>query len=288
METSMGTIRQKTVGKAATLSGIGLHAGDRATLTVKPAAEGSGICFVRVDRPGRPQVRALATNVVDVRRGTTIKSGDCMVFTVEHVMAALHAAGVDNALVEMDGPEPPIADGSAQDYWALVMEAGVVEQSAPAEVFAPAAPLCVQMGATKLAIFPDDCLRVTCVIDFGATPLDAQYYSDKVTPELFGAELAPARTFVVYKDLEQLIGMGLVKGGSLDNAIIIHDGAVISKEGLRYPNELARHKALDVVGDIFLVGKRVVGHVVAYKPGHPANVALAGKMIEQEMQAKGN
>jgi len=284
----MDIIKQKTLGKAATLSGIGLHSGDRAILTLKPAPEGTGVCFARVDLPGRPMVRALATNVVDVRRGTTIKSGDCLVFTVEHIMAALHAAGVDNALVEMDGPEPPIADGSAQDYWALVLEAGVVEQTAPAEFFAPSAPLCVQMGGTKVAIFPDDCLRVTCVIEFGATPLDAQYFSDKVTPELFGSEIAPARTFVLYKDLEQLIGMGLVKGGSLDNAIIIHDGAVISKEGLRYPNELARHKALDVVGDLFLVGKRVRGHVIAYKPGHPANVALAGKMIEQEMQAKGN
>ena len=160
------------------------------------------------------------------------------------------------------------------------MASGVVEQDAPARYWKVESPLTVSQGDTKLVVFPDEKFRISCIISYGATPLDSQFFSGTVTPETFGGDIAQARTFVLYRELEQLLAMGLVKGGSLDNAIIIHDGAIISKEGLRQPDELVRHKVLDVIGDLYLVGRRVKAHVLAYKPGHPANVAMALKMIQ--------
>lgn len=278
----MSAVKQRTVAGRTFYSGIALHTGVRASLAIAPADAGSGIVFSRVDLPGKPRVKAVATNVVDVRRGTTIKDGDAVVLTVEHVLASLHAFGIDNALVEMDGPEPPIADGSAKPYWEMLLQSGAVEQDADVDFWTASEPIAMAQGEVKLAIFPDDKFRISCIVDYGATPLDAQSFSGTVTPETFGSGIAPARTFAMYREIEQLISMGLAKGGSLDNAIIIHDGAIISKDGLRFENELVRHKVLDIVGDLFLVGARVRAHVIAFKPGHPANVAMALRMIEQK------
>jgi UDP-3-O-acyl N-acetylglucosamine deacetylase len=248
---------------------------------MKPGPPDSGVLFRRVDMPGTPDIRALATNVVDVRRGTTISNGKSFVMTVEHVLSALHAANIDNALVEMDGPEPPIADGSALPYLKMIEGAGIVQQDAPAKYWTAKAPLIVEERDTKVIIVPADALKITCIVAFGATPLDAQYHSMTVDTASFKEQIAPCRTFCIYRELAQIIAMGLAKGGSLDNAIIMHDGAMICKDGLRFPNELVRHKMLDIVGDLFLCGSRVKAHVIAVKPGHPSNVELAKAMIAQ-------
>lgn len=273
---------QKTVRKSVESGGIALHTGVRATLRVMPAPANSGVMFRRVDQPGAPSVRALASNVVDVRRGTTIRNGNAVVSTVEHLMASLHAAGIDNALVDMDGPEPPIFDGSAKVFWDMVRDAGSVEQDAPAQYAVVREPISFQMGDTKISIFPDESFRISCMIDFGATVLDAQTYSSPVNADTFANGLSTARTFVIYHELKQLVSLGLVKGGSLDNAIIMHDGAIFCIDGLRFPDELVRHKVMDIVGDLYLVGRRIKGHVIAYKPGHPANVALAQKIMQHQ------
>ncbi len=255
-------------------------------MNILPAPENAGITFRRVDMPGKPEVRALASNVVDVRRGTTIanKENGAIVFTVEHIMSALHAHGIDNAMVEMDGMEPPIADGSALPYFKIIEEAGVLEQEAEAKIFTPDRVLFVDGGATKVMIAPADKLEVTCTTSFAGCPFDPQFFSTEITTEIYGRELAGARTFVQYSDLKQLIAMGLVKGGSLDAAAIINDGAIICKEELRFSNEIVRHKILDLVGDIYLCGYRVHGTVVAVKPGHPRNVELAGLMQKMIME----
>ncbi|HPN84015.1 MAG TPA: UDP-3-O-acyl-N-acetylglucosamine deacetylase [Victivallales bacterium] len=273
--------KQKTLAGESFFSGIALHTGSRAMLRMKPAPANSGVIFKRVDLAGKPEVKAFAGNVVDVRRGTTIASGEAKVYTVEHVLAALHALGIDNALIEMDGPEPPIADGSSTPYVEMIREAGQKTLDEDVDFFVVKEAVEVEDGATKTRIVPYDGLKISCSVAYGVSPLDAQEFSDIISPDLFSSQIAPARTFCLYKELEQLIRMGLVKGGSLDNAAVIHNGAIICKEELRFENELARHKVLDVIGDLFLLGARVKGHVITTRPGHPTNVMLAKKLLQK-------
>ena len=280
--------KQQTVVNSAVYSGIALHSGARSAVRVQPAPENTGIVFRRVDLPGRPEVRALASNVVVVRRGTTIASGNAVVFTVEHIMSALNAFHIDNCIVEMDGMEPPIGDGSSLPYCRMLREAGVQVQEAEAKVFTPASPLYVEGGHTRLVIVPGPELRIACTTSFPGCPIDPQFYEfTATTPDAYETEIAGGRTFVVFGDLQQLLAMGLVKGGSLDAAAIIHDGAIICKEALRYPNEIVRHKILDIVGDVYLSGCRITGTIIAIKPGHPKNVELAG-MLQKEIMAANN
>ena len=280
--------KQQTVVNSAVYSGIALHSGARSAVRVQPAPENTGIVFRRVDLPGRPEVRALASNVVDVRRGTTIASGNAVVFTVEHIMSALNAFHIDNCIVEMDGMEPPIGDGSSLPYCRMLREAGVQVQEAEAKVFTPASPLYVEGGHTRLVIVPGPELRIACTTSFPGCPIDPQFYEfSATTPDAYETEIAGGRTFVDFGDLQQLLAMGLVKGGSLDAAAIIHDGAIICKEALRYPTEIVRHKILDIVGDVYLSGCRITGTIIAIKPGHPKNVELAG-MLQKEIMAANN
>ena len=284
---------QRTLAGSARLSGIALHSGARVAVRIEPAEENTGIVFRRVDLPGAPEVRALASNVVEVQRGTTIASGEARVYTVEHIMSALHALRVDNCVVEMDGMEPPICDGGALPFVEMIKSAGIVEQSAPAVYFTPKAPVAVVQGGARVVVIPDaEKLRISCVTSFRGCPFDPQFCEfEAEDPEKYCSEIAPARTFVDYGDLKMLLAMGLCKGGSLDAAAIIHDGAIICRDSLRYQNEVVRHKILDLVGDLYLCGRRVVGKVVAIKPGHPRNVELAGlleKMIAETASKQEN
>ncbi len=274
---------QNTVKKEVVVSGITLHTGVRANLRILPAPENTGIIFRRIDMPGKPEVAAVAGNVIDVRRATTIasKTTGAFVVTVEHIMASLHASRIDNAIVEMDGPEPPIADGSAKAYFFGIQEAGIQEQSAPAKYWTATEPIRIDEGDTHLLLEPADHFEIDCNVEYGATPLDKQHFSCIVTPETFGKELSDSRTFCIFRELTQLIGAGLVKGGSLDNAVIMHDGAIISKDGVRHPEGFARHKMMDMVGDLYLTGMRVHAKITASKPGHPTNVKLAAAMLAQ-------
>lgn len=275
--------KQHTLQKSTIYSGIALHTGVRSTLRFLPSDANSGIVFRRVDLPGKPEVAALANKVVDVRRGTTIGEGECVAHTVEHIMASLHAMQIDNAVIEMDGPEPPIADGSSLPFWKVLKEAGTAEQNAEANYFMPDKPLFVDAGVTTLVLLPQEeaVLRISCTTSFKGCPIDPQYLDIVINTESFDQDICGARTFVNYSDLGQLIAMGLCKGGSLDNAEIIHDGAIICKDGLRYTDEIVRHKILDLTGDLYLCGRRVLGHVIAVKPGHHRNVELAGLIMKQ-------
>ena len=279
--------KQNTVKGPAIVKGIALHTGARAALRILPAPPDTGIIFRRVDMPGAPEVTANARNVVDVRRATTIASRTtgAFVVTVEHIRSSLHAACVDNAVIEMDGPEPPIADGSALPYFEGIMEAGIEEQDAEAKYWTAKAPIVIEEGSAMLALAPADDLRISFVTEYGYSGLDTQFFSCQITPENFRKDLEGARTFCPYKELEQVIAAGLAKGGSLDNAIILHDGALICKDDLRYPNELVRHKIMDMVGDLYLVGKRVKAHVMSVKSGHSTHCKLAMAMLQQEAAA---
>ncbi len=271
---------QQTVAKSAFFSGIALHTGARATVRLQPAPEDTGIVFRRVDLPGAPEVKALASNVVDVQRGTTIASGKAIVYTVEHIMSALHACKVDNCIVEMNGMEPPIADGSSLAFYNMIREAGIQVQNKPARTFTPDVPVAAVGGKTQVILLPDpEKLSISCVTSFKNCPFDPQFYQYELEQETYAKEIAPGRTFVDYSDLRMLLSVGLCKGGSLDAAAIIHDGAIICKDELRFENEIVRHKIMDAIGDIYLAGCRITGKLVAVCPGHPKNVELAGKLL---------
>lgn len=270
--------RQRTLGATVSASGIALHTGNRVKITLKPAAPNTGIRFRRTDLPGQPEVQAHVSNVVDTRRGTTISEGAASVHTVEHLLAAANALGLDNALVEMAGPEPPVGDGSSVIFVELLKEAGLVEQDAPRAYITLDHPYWYSNGETHVVALPDSVFRLSCSVKYNATILDCQYLSLEVNEDNFLNQLQKARTFCLFHEIEFLIRNNLIRGGSLDNAVVIKGDAILSKDGLRYPDEFVRHKTLDMVGDLFLLGARLKAHVIGIKPGHPANVELARRI----------
>ena len=210
-----------------------------------------------------------------VERATTIAEGNVKVQTVEHVLSALAGLGVDNAIIEMDANEPPIGDGSAAPYVELIKRAGIVAQEGQAPLFGVHEPVHLETKTGSLmTVVPDEKFRISCT-QAGPDGRFTQFYSTEITPEIFEKEIAPARTFVFYEDVKPLMDKGLIKGGSLESAIVIRGESVLSKEPLRFPDEFARHKILDIVGDLALFGRRIKGHVIAVKPGHGPNTELA-------------
>jgi UDP-3-O-[3-hydroxymyristoyl] N-acetylglucosamine deacetylase / 3-hydroxyacyl-[acyl-carrier-protein] dehydratase len=274
---------QQTLRQAVTYSGVGLHSGNRVAMTFLPAAAGSGIRFRRTDLDGKPEIEARIENVFETNRSTTLAKGSVKVHTVEHVLSAFSGLGIDNAVVELDANEPPIADGSAREYARMLHTAGIVSQSDKRDVYSVKAPLEVRTGETTLSIFPHDGFKVSC------TSADkegrfTQFYSVDLSPETWETEVAAARTFCFYEEIEYLIKNGLIRGGSLENAVVIRDDAVLTNEPLRYSEEFVRHKILDIIGDLALVGRPLAGHVIAIKPSHSANCELARLITEQMRQ----
>jgi UDP-3-O-[3-hydroxymyristoyl] N-acetylglucosamine deacetylase/3-hydroxyacyl-[acyl-carrier-protein] dehydratase len=274
-------IPQQTLATRASLTGTALHTGEKVTLTLHPAPPGTGRKFRRSDLPDEPTIDAKIENVKTVERATTIAEGNVKVQTVEHVLSALAGLGVDNAIIEMDANEPPIGDGSAGPYVELVRRAGIVAQEGQAPVFGVHEPVHMESRSGSLmTVVPDEKFRISCTQQ-GPDGRFTQFYSTEITPEIFEKEIAPARTFVFYEDVKPLMDKGLIKGGSLESAIVIRGDSVLSKEPLRYPDEFARHKILDIVGDLALFGRRIRGHVIAVKPGHGPNTELARAMSRQ-------
>jgi UDP-3-O-[3-hydroxymyristoyl] N-acetylglucosamine deacetylase / 3-hydroxyacyl-[acyl-carrier-protein] dehydratase len=270
---------QKTIKEPQTVSGVGLHTGSPAKLTFQPAPANFGIRFCRVDLPERPVVNALVEYVKDTQRGTTLEKDSVSVHTVEHVLAALAGFGIDNCLVELDGPEPPILDGSSQQFSAALTAAGVENLNAKRNFFAPEAPVFHQQGDTSLVILPSDKLTVSCTIQFPQQRLESQHLTLEIGDGVFAREIAPARTFCFYEEVKPLMEAGLIKGGSLECAVVIKQDEILSKEALRFSDEFVRHKILDILGDITLLGQPIRGHVIAVRPGHEANVALTKKLF---------
>ena len=272
---------QHTLGKSASLSGTSLHTGEKVTLKLQPAPVDHGIKFKRKDLQDEPTIDAKIDNLKTVERATTIGEGAMRVHTVEHVLAALAAMGVDNAVVEMDANEPPIGDGSALAYAEAIRKGGIVPQEAPREVFIVREPIHVETkGGSLLVVLPDDKFRISCT-QVGPEGRFTQFFSTEITPAIFEREIAPARTFVFYEDVQQLMEKNLIKGGSLENAVVVRGEAVLSKEALRFTDEFVRHKILDIIGDLALCGHRIRGHVIAVKPGHGPNAELARALVRE-------
>ena len=272
---------QQTLEKSATLTGTSLHTGEKVRLTLHPAPPGTGRKFKRCDLPDEPILEATIDNVRNVERATTIADGSVKVQTVEHVLAALAGLEVDNAIIEMDANEPPIGDGSALPFVELIKQAGIVAQAAPRAIYELHEPVHLETKTGSLmTVVPDDKFRISCT-QVGPDGRFAQYFSTEITPEIFEKEIAPARTFVYYEDVKPLMDKGLIKGGSLESAIVIRGESVLSKEPLRFKDEFARHKILDIIGDLALFGPRLCGHVIVVKPGHGPNTELARVLAKQ-------
>jgi len=271
------TWNQRTVAKRVTCTGVGLHSGKPASLTLAPAPADSGITFVRMDLG--VEIAARNEHVLDTMLSTTIGVGQARVATVEHVLAALAGMGVDNCRVEVEGPEIPILDGSAAPFVALIQEAGTRPLKAGRRFLVMEKAVEVRDGDKLARLEPADGFTVDFRADFNHPLITNQPLRLAVNERTFEREVARARTFCFRRDIERMQAAGLAKGGSLENAIVVDEFAILNPEGLRFPDEFVRHKVLDAIGDLALCGMAVVGALVAVKSGHAMNQALVRKVL---------
>ncbi|MDQ8194983.1 bifunctional UDP-3-O-[3-hydroxymyristoyl] N-acetylglucosamine deacetylase/3-hydroxyacyl-ACP dehydratase [Coraliomargarita sp. SDUM461004] len=277
-------MKQRTILREVSIKGKSLHTGEEVNLTLKPAPENSGVVFRRIDLFGKPELKPLIDLVDDLVRSTTIADGHAKVHTIEHVLSALSGCGVDNVIIEMDASEPPILDGSAKHFVNLIQQAEPVEQDAEREYFELEEPISVTRGNSSIIALPHNGFRITCTSadDRG---IHTQHLSLDIDPETYIAQVAPARTFTIYEDIEELLKLGKIKGGSLDSAIVIKGDKIVSKEPLRFKDEFVRHKMLDIIGDITLVGMPIKAHIVGVRPGHALNAELS-KVLRKKLLEK--
>jgi len=268
---------QRTVAKRVSCTGVGLHSGRPGTLTLAPAVADAGISFVRMDVG--VEIPAKSELVVDTTLSTSLGNGKTRIATVEHVMAALHGMGIDNCRVEVDGPEVPILDGSAAPFVCLIHEAGVRLLPAGKRYLVIEQPVEMREGDKLARLDPGDGFSVDFTADFGHPLITNQSFRMAISDRVFEREVARARTFCFLKDIERMQAMGLAKGGSLENAIVVDEFSILNPDGLRFPDEFARHKVLDAVGDLALLGLPVAGHLTAVKSGHALNQALVRKVL---------
>ncbi len=277
-------MKQRSIQREVTVKGKALHTGDDVTLTLKPAPAGHGIIFRRVDIYNKPEIRPHVSLVSDLVRSTTLSSGHTKVHTVEHVLSALHGCGIDNVVIEMNASEPPILDGSARPFVEAIKEAVPVEQDADRKYYVLDAPVSVSRNASSMVALPYDGLKISCTStdDRG---VHTQHLSLEIDPETYMEQVAAARTFTIYEEIEELLRMGKIRGGSLENAVVLKGDKILSKEPLRFKDEFVRHKILDIIGDIFLLGVPIKAHIIAMRPGHAVNSELTQALFERMDEA---
>ncbi len=270
---------QRTLERPASCDGVGLHSGATAHLTLRPAPPDSGIVFVRTDLERPVAIPARTEFVVDTSMATTLGKDGARVSTVEHLLAALVGLGIDNARIEVDGPEVPIMDGSAAPFVALVEEAGIREQDEAKTLLVVKKAVTVREGEKEATLLPGRGFSIECTIDFRHPLIAEQKLVVGIAPPEFSRDLARARTFGFLKDVERLKQAGLGRGGSLENAIVVDEFSILNPEGLRFPDEFVRHKILDAVGDLALAGHSVVGHLKVSRSGHALHHALLRQLL---------
>ena len=273
-------MKQRTILRESSVSGKSLHTGEEVTLTLKPAPEDTGIVFRRTDLYGKPELKADVSLVTELVRSTTLSSGHAKVHTVEHILSALSGCAVDNAIIEMGASEPPILDGSAKHFVNLIQKAEPIEQTKERKVFNLKEPISITEGNRSIIALPSDKLKITCTSsdDRG---IHTQHLTLEIDPDVYMAQIASARTFTIYEDIEELLKLGKIQGGSLDSAIVIKGDKILSKEPLRFKDEFVRHKILDILGDISLLGCSLNAHIVAVRPGHALNAGLTRALAEK-------
>lgn len=279
--------RQRTLGKVVSLSGVGLHSGKKVTITFKPANADTGVVFCRIDLPNHPVIPANVKYARESVRCTSIGVDETVVHTVEHVLAALAAHQIDNLVIEISEREPPAAGGCATPYLEMIDEAGVVEQEKETPRYRLRHPIHFSHGETHIVAVPSDHYQVSYTVDYPKVPaIRSQYCSVAVNLKTFREEIAPCRTFALYEEIKPLIEAGLAQGGNLENAVVIKGDEVLNEGGLRFPNEMVRHKVLDLIGDLSLVGSEFLAHVIAIRTSHQANVAFARELYNHLMGEK--
>ncbi len=272
---------QKTIKKSVEFEGVGIHTGEKVLVRFKPAEPDTGVNFVRLDLPGKPSIPANANSIAYRMRRTSLKREGAEVHTVEHLMAALNGMGIDNLVIEINGPEVPGGDGSSLTFVQLLKEAGIVTQKLPKKIFEIKSPIAVSEEDVTLVALPcDDGLTISYTLDYNIPSVGSQYFSIRVNEDSFERELAPARTFCLNSEVEELQKQGLGKGASYENTLVISDKGVVNND-LRFPDEFVRHKILDLLGDLYLVNATLKAHVVANKSGHPTNMKLVKKILEE-------
>ena len=274
-------IWQKTVAQPLSFSGIGLHSGRRVEATLYPASANQGVSFVRADLPGRPQIQAHYSRVVDSTRATSLGENGTTLATVEHLLAALGGLGVDNARVEVHGPELPIMDGSAAPFTRMIAEAGLRSLAWPRSFLMVRETVELRQGDQWMRVRPG-MPRITYTIDFEHPLIRRQRYTVPLRSENFMSEIAPARTFGFLKEVQFLQKRGLARGGSLDNAVVLDEGGVLNPGGLRFPEECVRHKILDAMGDLALLGLPLLGHLEVGKGSHELHLSFLQLLMSRE------
>lgn len=271
----------RTLSRPADYAGIGVHTGVQVHMRFLPAEEGSGIVFRRVDLPGQPIIPAGVEYVCDASRSTTIGVGSVKIHTVEHVLAAIKAYQIDNLVIELNGIEPPIGNGSSDVFVEMIEQAGITVQKGTVPVVKLNHPIYYSDKDIHMVAIPHTGYKISYTLNYPETPaIKSQYYSADISSELFKKEISPCRTFSLYEELSYLIDRGLIKGGSLDNAVVIKGDTVFSKGGLFFSDEMVRHKVLDVIGDLSLVGIDFHAHVIAIRAGHASNQAFAKLLLK--------
>jgi UDP-3-O-[3-hydroxymyristoyl] N-acetylglucosamine deacetylase len=270
---------QRTIKAPVVFSGIGIHTGALVTMRFCPSDPGTGIVFKRTDLPSQPVIPATIEYVCDTARNTTIGVGNVRVHTIEHVMAALSAFHIDNLCVELNNIEPPVGNGSSDVFVEMIEQAGWTEQGHTVPIVKVKQPVYFSENNIHLVALPSDEYRISYTLNYpNSSVLRAQFQSFQISRSTFKQELAPCRTFSLYEEVSTLMDKGLIKGGSLSNAVIIKEDAIFSRGGLVFPDEMVRHKILDMVGDLALVGFDFLAHIIAIRSGHASNYAFAKKL----------
>lgn len=280
--------KQTTIAKEVSFEGVGLHTGNKSKIVFKPALENTGIHFIRVDLPNKPDIKAdwnsLSTETAI--RGTTIQSQDVKIHTIEHILSAFYGLQIDNVIVEIDNNEPPILDGSARLFCDKILEVGIKELDADKEFYVIKEPITFTAGNTKIVAYPSDKFEIDCTIGYEHPFLSNQQAKFEINKDVFVKDIASARTFCFDYEIEALQSNGLAKGGSLDNAIVIGPNGIYNKEPLRFDDEFVRHKILDLIGDVSLAGKQIKARIVAEKPGHKSNVSFIKDFVSKAVIEK--
>lgn len=277
---------QKTIRSRVQVQGIGLHSGQPCSLNFVPAPPNTGVHFVRSDLPNKPSLKVHAEKVAATGYATTLGGADFSVATVEHCLSALSALRVDNLVIELDGPEIPITDGSAKSFLDAIQSVGLIEQEQPRKYCYLTEPIFYSEGDKQAYAVPYNGLRLTVTIEFPHASIGKQKLDLDINEQSFARELAGARTFGFLKDVEELQSKGLARGGSLANAVVLDDRGIMNPEGLRWPDEFVRHKALDALGDLVTLAMPLMGHVVLYKAGHDMMNKLVKKIFESTQSYK--
>ncbi|MGE0198472.1 MAG: UDP-3-O-acyl-N-acetylglucosamine deacetylase [Simkaniaceae bacterium] len=279
-EFSSSRKHQRSLKSSASLHGTGLFTGMKAEIKLRPAPEGTGIVFQRMDLPDKPFLPARVEYVRETPRCTILGSDKVQVQTVEHILSAIKAYDLDNVIIEIDGPEIPSCDGSSMPFVDLIERAGVISQGATKKIHHLEAPVFWSKGDVHLVALPSEEFRISYTLSYpNSDLLKSQFFTVHVNEQVYKEEIAPARTFSLYEEVVPLIEKGNIKGGRLDNAVIIKGDSILNPEGVRYRDEMVRHKILDLLGDLSLVGQSFIAHIIAIRSGHFSNTSFAKELV---------